>query len=106
MLSEKAVREFAVKYQTSELNITREYFQHLFLSALYSQSHSEKLGFKGGTALRIIFNSPRFSEDLDFTADPGFKPFSMKRLLASTLERIGQDNLPITAIEEKETSEK
>ncbi|MBU1894213.1 MAG: nucleotidyl transferase AbiEii/AbiGii toxin family protein [Candidatus Omnitrophica bacterium] len=23
--------------------------------------------FKGGTALRIIYNSPRFSEDLDFT---------------------------------------
>jgi len=38
------------------------------LSALYQQKGSEKLLFKGGTALRIIFQSPRFSEDLDFTA--------------------------------------
>jgi len=28
---------------------------------------SEKLLFKGGTALRIIYGSPRFSEDLDFS---------------------------------------
>ena len=27
-----------------------------------------KNAFKGGTALRIIFKSPRFSEDLDFSA--------------------------------------
>ena len=48
-------------------NIVREYCQHLFLSYLYQQPGSERLLFKGGTALRIVFKSPRFSEDLDFT---------------------------------------
>jgi predicted nucleotidyltransferase component of viral defense system len=38
-----------------------------FLSYLYKQPDSEKLLFKGGTALKFIFRSPRYSEDLDFT---------------------------------------
>lgn len=48
-------------------NIVREYFQHLFLQDLYQLPNSERLLFKGGTALRIIYGSPRFSEDLDFS---------------------------------------
>ena len=58
----------ARKYQTSEFpNIVREYFQHLFLSELSKLENAGKLLFKGGTALRIIYSSPRFSEDLDFS---------------------------------------
>lgn len=48
-------------------NIVREYFQHVFLSELYKLPNAEKLLFKGGTALRIVYGSPRFSEDLDFS---------------------------------------
>jgi len=48
-------------------NIVREYFQHVFLSELYKLPDAQKLLFKGGTALRIIYGSPRFSEDLDFS---------------------------------------
>lgn len=48
-------------------NVVREYFQHIFLGELYKLPKSEKLLFKGGTALRIIYGSPRFSEDLDFS---------------------------------------
>jgi len=48
-------------------NVVREYFQHIFLSELYKLPDADKLLFKGGTALRIIYGSPRFSEDLDFS---------------------------------------
>ncbi|OGY89828.1 MAG: hypothetical protein A2927_01130 [Candidatus Komeilibacteria bacterium RIFCSPLOWO2_01_FULL_45_10] len=48
-------------------NIVREYFQHVFLGELYKLPDAQKLLFKGGTALRIIYGSPRFSEDLDFS---------------------------------------
>ncbi|MEK7194280.1 MAG: nucleotidyl transferase AbiEii/AbiGii toxin family protein [Patescibacteria group bacterium] len=48
-------------------NIVREYAQHLFLTELYQLPESNRLLFKGGTALRIVYNSPRFSEDLDFS---------------------------------------
>lgn len=47
--------------------MVREYFQHIFLSELYKLPEAEKMLFKGGTALRIVNGSPRFSEDLDFS---------------------------------------
>lgn len=68
MITRRFITEFSTKNQTSEQNIAREYCQHLFLSYLYKRVGAEKLLFKGGTALRIIFKSPRFSEDLDFSA--------------------------------------
>ena len=48
-------------------NVVREYTQHLFLSELYRLPGAERLLFKGGTALRIVYECPRFSEDLDFS---------------------------------------
>jgi predicted nucleotidyltransferase component of viral defense system len=69
MISQETIQKLAIKYQTSEFpNIIREYFQHLFLSNLYKIEGSQNIMFKGGTALRIIYGSPRFSEDLDFSA--------------------------------------
>lgn len=68
MISQETIQKLATKYQTSEFpNIIREYFQHLFLSQLYIIENAGNLLFKGGTALRIIYGSPRFSEDLDFS---------------------------------------
>ena len=68
MIIRQFITDLSTKYQTTETNIAREYCQHIFLSYLYKKSGSDKLLFKGGTALRIIFNSPRFSEDLDFSS--------------------------------------
>lgn len=67
MISKEAIKKLTDKYQTFEPNVRREYFQHLFLSYFYQQTETDKIYFKGGTALRLIFRSPRFSEDLDFT---------------------------------------
>lgn len=68
MIPKNTIHELALQYKTSEHpNITREYFQHLFLSKLYSLADNDGLLFKGGTALRIVYGSPRFSEDLDFS---------------------------------------
>lgn len=67
MLNIKNLEKFTEQAQTSIQNIVREYCQHLFLSYLYKQYGSERLLFKGGTALRFVFHSPRYSEDLDFT---------------------------------------
>lgn len=43
-----------------------EYLQHELLDSIFKQKNSEKLSFIGGTAVRIIYGSSRFSEDLDF----------------------------------------
>lgn len=68
MISKETITALTRRYQTSEFpNIVREYFQHIFLSELYKLPGTEKMLFKGGTALRMIYGSPRFSEDLDFS---------------------------------------
>lgn len=68
MISKEFIVSYASKNQISDYpNIVREYFQHLFLSELYKQPDAHILQFNGGTALRIVYGSPRFSEDLDFS---------------------------------------
>lgn len=67
MITQDTIQKLAIQYHTNELNIIREYFQHLFLLQFYKMEGAEKVLFKGGTALRLVYGSPRFSEDLDFS---------------------------------------
>lgn len=48
-------------------NRLREFLQILTLKILHDKGRFENLTFTGGTALRILFNTRRFSEDLDFS---------------------------------------
>jgi len=103
MISEEAIKNFATKYQTTEENIRREYFQHLFLSYFYAQPETDKIYFKGGTALRLIFRSPRFSEDLDFSS--GIKNVKkIEQAVAATLAQIEKEGIGVSIIEAKETT--
>lgn len=47
-------------------NILREYLQHKILQIIFTTEYASKLSFMGGTCLRIVFGTNRFSEDLDF----------------------------------------
>lgn len=47
--------------------LMREFLQCMALRALHEGHHFGKLAFAGGTALRLIYGLPRFSEDLDFS---------------------------------------
>lgn len=47
-------------------NILKEYLQYKILNSIFNSSYADKLAFLGGTALRIIYGSTKFSEDLDF----------------------------------------
>ncbi len=68
MITSEVLQRIAREQQTSLFpNTIREYVQNVFLSGLYQLPGSERLLFKGGTALHIVYNSPRFSEDLDFS---------------------------------------
>lgn len=46
--------------------LLREYLQLKILSIIFASEFAAKLSFLGGTALRIVYNNTRFSEDLDF----------------------------------------
>ncbi|MBI5194761.1 MAG: nucleotidyl transferase AbiEii/AbiGii toxin family protein [Nitrospirae bacterium] len=94
MLSKEQIRELAQKFAIDEFSVIREYLQILFLSELYEQKESSKIYFKGGTALRLLLNSFRFSEDLDFTSLR--TPDELKKILARVIRGI---NLIVPAAE-------
>jgi predicted nucleotidyltransferase component of viral defense system len=50
-------------------NVAREYLQARILSALQRAGAMIPLAFHGGTALRFLFGSARYSEDLDFALE-------------------------------------
>ena len=57
--------QYPEKLQRFERAILREYLQYKILQAVFDSQHASKLAFLGGTALRIILNNNRFSEDID-----------------------------------------
>lgn len=65
-------------------HIEKDYFQDLFLYHLFRKSN--KVVFKGGTALYKIYELPRFSEDLDFNLIGGF---DIERLIREVAGFIG-----------------
>jgi len=66
-MSKEQINDLAKFYQIDRFTIIREYLQLVFLSHLYQKRERKNIFFKGGTAIRLLFGSPRFSEDLDFS---------------------------------------
>ncbi|MDD5013400.1 MAG: nucleotidyl transferase AbiEii/AbiGii toxin family protein [Candidatus Pacebacteria bacterium] len=50
-------------------NYLKEYLQYPVLEFIYSNRKYKRFIFTGGSCLRICFNAPRLSEDLDFDLD-------------------------------------
>ncbi|OGE25116.1 hypothetical protein A3C26_02150 [Candidatus Daviesbacteria bacterium RIFCSPHIGHO2_02_FULL_39_12] len=62
-----AAQTLSQKLQISLEQVVREEYEILLLKEIFESEFGANLVFKGGTALRLVYNSPRFSEDLDFT---------------------------------------
>ena len=64
--------------------LTREYLQARILQSLQEQGIFTRLAFLGGTALRFLYDLPRFSEDLDFSLISGvsFDKVSLRSALS------------------------
>lgn len=56
-----------------KVNIAREYIQALCLRSLHESEAFKNIAFVGGTALRFLYDLPRFSEDLDFSLETNHK---------------------------------
>lgn len=103
MISQTAIQSLAQKRQSTELNIRREYIQNLFLSYFYQQPESDKIYFKGGTALKIIYQSPRFSEDLDFSSTTPTVN-KLEDIIIRTTREIEREGIEVDVKESKKTS--
>lgn len=75
------------------LNLLREYLQMCILRSLHESEAFINLSFVGGTALRLIHDLPRFSEDLDFSLEQtgGYQPRKWMEKLKRDLQLAGFD---------------
>lgn len=65
-MDKPAAESLAKKIQISKDYVVREEYEMLLLKEIFESEFGSSLMFKGGTALRLAYGSPRFSEDLDF----------------------------------------
>lgn len=76
------------------LKVLRELLQSISLLGLWRAKFFEHTAFYGGTALRILYDLDRFSEDLDFSLLKPFRDFNFEKyrtVLIRELEAFGFD---------------
>jgi len=78
-----AVETMLKKYQCTTgadyINALKEIFQEISLLGLWRAKFFEHAAFYGGTALRILYQLDRFSEDMDFSLLVPEKSFNLKK---------------------------
>jgi len=89
VLTKQQIDQLVDDFQIDSVNILREYLQIIFLNYLYKEKVAEKIYFKGGTCLRLLYNSPRFSEDLDFSTNLTAK--TTGALLLTVIKKMGEE---------------
>ncbi|MGB9706971.1 MAG: nucleotidyl transferase AbiEii/AbiGii toxin family protein [Microgenomates group bacterium] len=94
-MDELTVKDLVKKLNTFPENIVREEYEMIFLKALMESPWGKCLVFKGGTALRLAYQSLRFSEDLDFALIKKIKWGELKKIL----EEVAKD-LPTVKVKE------
>lgn len=67
MLSQEEVKRLSAELKIDRERTAREFYEILILQEISRLPWSQYLIFKGNTALRLAYNSPRFSDDLDFS---------------------------------------
>ncbi|MFA6409893.1 MAG: nucleotidyl transferase AbiEii/AbiGii toxin family protein [Gammaproteobacteria bacterium] len=79
----------------SRYHYLREYLQLLILKVLDEKGHFKFIAFVGGTALRILYDLHRFSEDLDF-ALVNKKHYSLPKIAEDLEYELTKYNFPAT----------
>jgi len=66
-MNKELAEQLSKRLKISTPQIVREEYELIVLKEIFSGNLADKLVFKGGTALRLAYDSPRFSDDLDFS---------------------------------------
>ena len=88
MLDQLAIEKLSKQLKIDSFTIQREYLQLLFLKSFYFAKETSHVFFKGGTAIRLMMGSFRFSEDPDFTSL--LKEKQLQELVENALNEISQ----------------
>ncbi|PJA94820.1 hypothetical protein CO130_02520 [Candidatus Jorgensenbacteria bacterium CG_4_9_14_3_um_filter_38_10] len=97
-MKKQFAEELAKSLKISVNQVVREYWEMVILREISQSRLADFLIFAGGTALRLAYNSPRFSDDLDFYLKKRL-PFSVFRSAVSVIAK--KYNLEITDLYSK-----
>ena len=82
MITREQLTELARQNNINPYYQEKDYVIHIFLKSLYERE--DGMVFKGGTCLKVAYNHPRFSEDLDFNTNKN--PSAVKKLVDRTIK--------------------
>ena len=86
MITQEQIQALAKRKNIDQDTILREYVQALMLKELYNEKLSQRIYFKGGTAIHLLLGGTRYSMDLDFTAE--IPTATLNELLAKIRQRL------------------
>ena len=93
MLTQVQAQQFAQEQQTIVDNILKEHYQIYILDQLYKSNFADSLVFKGGTALRLTYNSVRFSEDLGFSLLQNVEYKDFKKIIEQIINKFPESKI-------------
>jgi predicted nucleotidyltransferase component of viral defense system len=80
----------------TRVNLLREHLQLLCLKIMHDKDYFRDIAFVGGTALRILYDIKRFSEDLDFSVIDK-KRYDFQGILGGLLRELKLNGLEVEA---------
>ena len=86
------IKQYKPQNKEETQQALREIMQEIALAALARAGFFEKAAFYGGTALRIFYALPRYSEDLDFSllkVDKSFRLANYLNAIVNEFEALG-----------------
>lgn len=76
-------------------HLAREYLQARILESLQRAGAFSTLAFHGGTALRFLYQIPRFSEDIDFALETRPMDYDFQAYLQRVRSDLTAENYPV-----------
>lgn len=103
------LKQWLDSYQPTSIedtrNALREIMQEIALAGLYRAGFYKYAAFYGGTALRIFYGLPRFSEDMDFSLLEKNESFQLKPYLDAVMVEFQSLGLKVSITEKKKSIE-
>lgn len=83
-------------------NVAREYLQARVLEGMGRAGAFATLAFQGGTAVRFLYNLPRYSEDLDFALEGDRSNYDLRGWLATVQRQFRREGYEVrTAVRDR-----
>ncbi|MCX6570959.1 MAG: nucleotidyl transferase AbiEii/AbiGii toxin family protein [Candidatus Aminicenantes bacterium] len=92
-MNQNLAESLAERLKIAVEQVVREEFELSLLKSLFESGIGKALVFKGGTALRIAFGSPRFSDDLDFYASFAIPEAAFQKAARAALKALPEASL-------------